>query len=117
MRAIRCAEIAGGRFRAPDPWYAVVDGVAVRRLSPNSRKINATLPSADDDDDSGGIRLDVLLGRAMLEAMGAELAALHLGRADAADAIAADLKRREPAWLADLSTTAAEAVTADFRTL
>ena len=39
--AIRCGEIADGRFRAIDPWYRVTGGIVVRRLSPNNRKIEA----------------------------------------------------------------------------
>ncbi len=109
-RAIRCVEIATGRFRAPDPWYAVADGVAVRRLSPNSRKINAASPEGEE----GGTGLALLLGRDMLLAMGAELAAIHLGRGDHGGAIGADLARRERRWLADAATRAAAAVERDF---
>ena len=36
---LRCKEIAFGRYRAPDAWYAVANGIVVRRLSPNNRKI------------------------------------------------------------------------------
>lgn len=110
--AMRVAELAAGRFRSPDPWFSVSNGVAVRRLSPNSRKINAA--SADDED--GGIGIVTLLGRAMLEAMGAELAALHLGSTDAAP-ITADLARRGSGWLAEATTRAAAHVVGDFRSL
>ena len=104
-RAIRCAEIASGRFRAPDPWYRVTDGVAVRRLSPNSRKV--------DIEGEEGIGLDVALGADMLRAMGAELAAVHLGTGDARDAIAKDLDRRPKGWLAEAAKTAASTVAAE----
>ena len=40
-RVIRCAELAGGRYRASDPWYRVEDGMLLRRLSPNNRKVEA----------------------------------------------------------------------------
>src|SRR5262249_45098544 len=29
-KKLRCYKIATGRFRAPDPWYAVTDNIAVR---------------------------------------------------------------------------------------
>ncbi|WP_159997580.1 DUF2252 family protein [Roseomonas sp. 18066] len=118
-RAIRCMEIATGRYRAPDPWYRVVDGVAVRRLSPNNHKIGTDkVFSAAAEDEEGGE--EMLLGRAvllqapMLEAMGRELAAIHLGqghldRGDPAAAIAADFAARPKGWLAEAAIAAAEA--------
>ena len=84
---LRCAEIAGARFRAPDPWYNVHDGIVVRRLSPNNRKIEA--------DDGTGAKLTI----DMLRAMGRDLAAIHLGSGDRRSAITADLKRFDPKWL------------------
>ncbi|WP_419898666.1 DUF2252 family protein [Roseomonas sp. USHLN139] len=114
-RAIRCMEIASGRHRAPDPWYRVVDGVAVRRLSPNNHKIGTDKLVAHPDDEEGEeMRLghELLLQPQMLEAMGRELAAIHLGQghpeqADPAAAIAADLAARPKAWLAEAAIAAA----------
>ena len=39
LPAFRSVDIAGGRYRAPDPWWQVTGKIVVRRLSPNSRKI------------------------------------------------------------------------------
>ena len=83
----RCIEIATGRYRAPDPWYALTRGVVVRRLSPNNHKIEA---------DS---HADALADPAVVWAMGHELAAIHLGRGDHLEAIMRDLRGRPDGWL------------------
>jgi len=99
---IRCGEIANGRFRAVDPWFRVENGVAVRRLSPNNRKIEA-------DDDAG-----VLLSPPMLEAMGFELAGVHMGTADRGGAITQDLECRKPGWLLAAANRMAAALARDY---
>jgi hypothetical protein len=107
-RAIRCMEIATGRYRAPDPWYRVVDGVAVRRLSPNNHKIG-TDQAVEGEEGGEEMRLgrDLLLQPPMLEAMGRELAAIHLGQGDPAAAILQDFTRRPAGWLAEAAAAAA----------
>jgi hypothetical protein len=97
----RCGEIAAGRFRAVDPWFRVANGIAVRRLSPNNRKIEA-------DDHAAA-----LLSPPMLEAMGFELASVHLGTADRRSAIRQDLKRRRSDWLLAAARRMAAAVERD----
>jgi hypothetical protein len=99
--AIRCGEIAGGRYRAHDPWFRIEDNIAVRRLSPNNRKIEA-------EDDTAA-----LLSEQMLQVMGRDLAALHLGTADARAAIEKDLKARKSGWLTASAKKMAAAVTKD----
>ena len=98
---IRCAEIANGHHRATDPWHRITGNIAVSRLSPNNRKIEA-----DDD-------LAHLLSPDMLRAMGSDLAAVHLGTADNGTAIARDLSRRKRAWLKTDAAKMAKAVAAD----
>jgi hypothetical protein len=98
---IRSGEIANGRYRAVDPWRHITGNIAVRRLSPNNRKIEA-----DDD-------LAHLLSTDMLHAMGADLASVHLGTADHGAAIARDLSRRKRGWLRIAATGMARAVEAD----
>ena len=58
-RGLYCFEIATGRYRAPDPWFALEDGIVVRRLSPNNRKLDAETHPLD------------LISRKYLRAMGA----------------------------------------------
>ena len=59
-KKLRCGDIASGHYRAADPWFAIEDNIAVRRLSPNNRKIEADDPA-----------LAHLSGR-LLQAMGCE---------------------------------------------
>jgi hypothetical protein len=100
---LRCAEIACGRHRAIDPWLGFDGSLATRRLSPNNRKIEA-----DDD-------VSVLLGPDMLEAMGRDLAAAHLGTASAksAAAVRRDVERRKGSWLLAAARKMATAVKQD----
>jgi hypothetical protein len=96
--AIRIADIAGGRFRAVDPHYRVGEGVVVRRLSPNSRKIEAK-GSADE-----------LLSRDMLTAMGREVANCHAADPGRLSALRDDFQRRPPDWLRDHAKAAARQI-------
>ncbi|MFA5898896.1 MAG: DUF2252 family protein [Hyphomicrobium sp.] len=102
-RTIRCSEIANGRFRPVDPWYRVKNGVVVRRLSPNNRKIEVG---------DGSSRL---LDRDVLQMMGFELANIHLGTARRQDAIKRDLEKRKRGWLTANARKAAEATTQDYK--
>ncbi len=97
---LRCEEIATGPFRAPDPWYHLIDKVLVRRLSPNNRKLAI--------EDAGGA--GELINPKMLEAMGRDLAAVHLGTAGQAAAIKADLGARKRRWFGAAVEAAAEAI-------
>ena len=100
-RKLRFAEIASGRFRVPDPWLELRKGIIVRRLAPNSRKLD--VPALADHG----------LARRLLTAMGAELANLHSARRSRSRAIAADLESRKPAWLHDAVLRVAEATRQD----
>jgi uncharacterized protein (DUF2252 family) len=101
---IRCGDISHGAHRAPDPWYAVADGIVVRRLSPNNRKIEANDPAMH------------ALSERLLAAMGRELAAVHLGVADRRRAILRDLDKRDgDGWLADCALQMAKATRADLK--
>jgi uncharacterized protein (DUF2252 family) len=99
--SIRAGDVAEGRFRAVDPHYRVADGLVVRRLSPNSRKIEAKDSSQD------------LLSPDMLTAMGREIAACHAGDGDRARALSAHLRTLSPDWLRDHARAAARQVEAD----
>jgi hypothetical protein len=97
------AEIAGGEFRAPDPWYRVSDGIVTRRLSPNNRKIEAGSIDAD------------LNGQKMLAAMGFELANIHMGDRNASTTIAGDFEARNPEWWTAATKNAALSVIEDYK--
>jgi Uncharacterized protein conserved in bacteria (DUF2252) len=100
---LQCADIAGGRYRAIDPWFRVEGGLATRRLSPNNRKIEA---------DDG---VAPLLAPQMLEAMGLDLASVHLGTGTgkSAAAIRRDLEGRKSGWLLAAARRMAAAVKQD----
>lgn len=94
------AALAHGPQRAPDPWLSMGHGLVIRRLAPDSRK------------------LDIAPGRepvflALLGAMGAELANFH-GSAGAAAAIGVALSAQRRHWLAQGAETLAGAVQEDF---
>lgn len=98
---LRCLEAATGPFRSPDPWYRVEDGLVVRRLSPNNRKI-----------DSAKERVP-LLSKDMLQAMGREIANIHAATKGARAVIKSDLDVRPADWLATAAKAAAKATAAD----
>jgi hypothetical protein len=100
---LRCKEIAFGRYRAPDPWYDVANGVVVRRLSPNNRKIEIEKQP------------DELLDPRMLRAMGYELANIHLGTGNRRKAIMRDLSKRKKGWLRQAARSAIKFVKRDYQ--
>ncbi len=95
---LNCYKIATGRYRAPDPWFALSDGAVVRRLSPNNRKLDAESHPLE------------LISKKYLRVMGREVAAIHLGQGDRAAAIKRDLEKRDTDWLASAATRAANFV-------
>jgi hypothetical protein len=101
-RTIYAEVIAKGRQRSPDPHYLVSNSIVVRRLSPNSRKI-------DVEDD-----LDLMLSTPMLSRMGQEIANCHADDRFFA-AAAADLDGRDADWLRDIVKSIVPLVEADHR--
>jgi hypothetical protein len=80
----RAAEAARGAYRAPDPCLAFRDGVAVRRLSPNNAKFEAS------------DHPDLLLSSEMLHAMGRDIAGVHAATEGAAPAILTEIAAGAP---------------------
>ncbi len=101
---IRAGEIAGGRARSSDPHYHVCARILVRRLSPNSRKIEIDKHA------------EILLSPTMLELMGFEIANCHSDDAAAAAAILQVLQARAPEWLQEAARAAASSVSAEQKT-
>lgn len=99
---IRVAEIANGRFRSWDPWFKLNGRIAVRRLSPNNRKIEADKAVA------------LLLMPDMLRVMGFEIANVHVGTRPSWAEISRDLSKRRGGWLAASANRAVEAVARDY---
>ena len=94
--------LAGGRFRAPDPWLRVDGGIVVRRLAPDSRKL-------DFDELQNHLR------RRLLRAMARDIAAVHAAGRGRADAIKGDLERRSAGWLAEAAAAVAEATEREWK--
>jgi len=102
-RTLNCFKIATGRHRAPDPWFALKDGIVVRRLSPNNRKLDAETHPLQ------------LISRKYLRTMGREVAAIHLGDGSREATIAHDLEHRDANWLVSTATRAADFIRREQR--
>jgi hypothetical protein len=100
----RLNDIARGRYRSPDPWYAATGNLLVRRLSPNNRKINL----------EGRRDAAKLLHPDLLWAMGRDLAGVHLGVRDRREAVRKDLAKRKQRWFRASVEAAAEFVSREF---
>lgn len=98
----RVLELAFGPYRAPDPEVKVKAGYVLRRIAPDSHKVELA--------DVAGRRLDEKL----LAAMGAELGAVHAaGRRHAQ--ILRDVDGRDGVWLSRAAEVAEQVVQNDFR--
>ncbi|MGJ4855625.1 DUF2252 family protein [Labrys sp. KB_33_2] len=97
-KAILVEKIATGRCRAPDPYYGVKDAILVRRLSPNSRKLEVKTS------------VDEFLSPRMLTLMGQEIANCHADDPHRLPVLQKDLRKRGKDWLCNAAEAAAEAV-------
>jgi hypothetical protein len=100
---IRASEIAGGDYRAPDPWYVIPGDIVVRRLSANARKLTIKRTPTQ------------LLTAAMLHAMARDLASIHLGTAGRTAALKKDFAKRRGDWFSGAVDAAAKQVTVDYQ--
>jgi hypothetical protein len=90
-------------IRATDPLVAASDPWLVRRLGPYCSRIElGSLPK--DRDESR-----------LLTAMGRETANVHLGDAEAAQKIHADLANRPAAWLSHAASAMTHAISEDWQ--
>lgn len=101
-KKLHVAKILAGKYRAPDPWFRVNGNIVVRRLSPNSRKIEVKEDAA------------VLLDERILRKMGHELANVHLGTGNAQVRVRAHFSRRDAGWLQDAAKAAARFVSGEY---
>jgi hypothetical protein len=101
--ALHGAAIARRARRAPDPWLRFGRRWVVRRLAPDSDRIEpADLPRQKDE-------------ARLLRAMGRETANVHLGKAGAAAALRRHLGSLPAQWLRDVARRGVEAVDEDAR--
>jgi hypothetical protein len=94
--------LASGAYRSPDPWLELHGDVVVRRLSPNSRKLELA-----EHPERRRLRL--------LKAMARDLAAVHAGDAKKLAAVREDFGRRGRGWLRGAAGVVAEATTRDWK--
>jgi hypothetical protein len=90
-------------IRAADPFVAIEQGWLIRRLGPHCSRIElGDLPKRKDE-------------HALLQAMGAETANIHLGSAAALPALRRDFKARGTDWLRDAARRMARATIKDWQ--
>jgi hypothetical protein len=103
QHAIRYGEILVRAVRADDPWLKVRKGWVVRRLAPDSRKIEIEELRRSSDLNQ------------FVEAMGFELGNIHLATPRERGAILRDLKARKPRWLQAATARMVEATVRDWK--
>jgi uncharacterized protein (DUF2252 family) len=101
--ASRYGEVLERAVRARDPWLSVHDGWVLRRLAPDSRKIEIEELRHSADLDS------------FLEAMGWELGNIHLSTPKQRNAILRDLEGRKPRWLQAATARMVDATRRDWK--
>ena len=94
--------LATGRYRCPDPFLHLDDGIVVRRLAPNSRKI-----------DIGGHGKRIR--RRLIAAMARDIGAIHAADPQAATAILDHLRGQTHSWLSRASAAMTEATARDWQ--
>jgi len=95
-------KLARSKYRAPDPFLHIRGNFILRRLAPDSRKIELGADAASH------------LKNYFLQAMAFDLASIHAADRLGVAALRRDLKRRPRGWLYDAAKTAAGAVEQDF---
>jgi hypothetical protein len=95
-------ELATSKYRAPDPFLDIRDKFVLRRLAPDSRKIEL------GDDAASHLK------NCFLQAMAFDLASIHAAGSVGAAALQRDLERRPRGWLYHATKAAAAAVEQDF---
>ncbi|ARO32331.1 hypothetical protein NXC14_PA00034 (plasmid) [Rhizobium sp. NXC14] len=94
--------LARGPYRSPDPFLTVHAGYVVRRIAADSAKIDL------------GSDYARAYGLELLAAMGADIAAIHVARAEDAPRILDDLATRNDDWLHVTARKAAQEVREDY---
>jgi hypothetical protein len=98
----RFLDLARGPSRSPDPFLDVKAMFIIRRIAPDSRKVDL------GDNPGPALHAD------LLRAMGSDLGAIHAAQAETAAAIRRDLQGRTSDWLHRAAKTAAISVQEDF---
>ena len=96
-------QIADGRFRSPDPFLETRGRFIYRRIAADAQKIEL------------GKRSGRHLHRALLDAMGFDLGAIHAAHPKKASKIQRDLEKRPSGWLKIASDKAATKIRDEFK--
>jgi hypothetical protein len=95
-------ELATAKYRAPDPFLDARGDFVIRRLAPDSRKIEL------------GKKAGSAVNANLMWTMGYDLGAIHAAGSPGAQALLADLNKRPRGWLNAAAKTAAAAVARDY---
>jgi hypothetical protein len=95
-------KLARGHYRAPDPLLDIQGSWIIRRLAPDSRKIELS------EDATADIKTN------LLQAMAFDLASIHAVGSAGIGTLQRDLERRPRGWLYHAAKTAAAAVEQDY---
>jgi hypothetical protein len=96
-------QILAQAIRCPDPFLKLGKGWVVRRLAPDCSRVElAALPKGRDE-------------YKLLEAMGREIANVHLGCKSAIAKVKRDLNKRPPGWLHDAAKAMVRATVEDWQ--
>jgi hypothetical protein len=95
-------KLARGEYRAPDPFLDVQGKWIIRRLAPDSRKIELSEDATTH------------LKSYLLRAMAFDLAAIHAAGSVGVDVLRRDLKKRPRDWLFNAAKIASDAVRKDY---
>jgi len=82
-------KLARGKFRSPDPFLTVKDEFVLRRIAPDSRKVDLGEGAGSD------------LTFELLRVMGFDVRAIHAATKNSLNFISEDLRRRPTSWLYD----------------
>ncbi|ABD87926.1 DUF2252 family protein [Rhodopseudomonas palustris] len=102
-KAAHLLDLATADYRAPDPFLDTRAHCIIRRLAPDSRKIEL------------GDKAGSAVNANLMWTMGYDLGAIHAAGEPGADKLLDDLNQRRRGWLNAAAKLAAAAVTRDYR--
>ncbi|GLC97140.1 hypothetical protein Tamer19_65490 [Cupriavidus sp. TA19] len=102
-KASRFIDVANGAYRSPDPFLQICDSFILRRIGPDSRKL-------DIDDVAKAGR-----GPQLLEAMGRDVGSIHAAHRRVSEVLT-HLRSQPKGWLLDCTARSTASVLEDYDT-